>query len=237
MTHPSHPNMPGESNAHDHHEGPHISSVRTLVTVFVALLAFTAITVFTAKMTDLGDFGDIVLALGLASVKGTLVCLYFMHLRYDNVFYSFLFLSCLGALALFLGLTMLDINNRDNIDPIRSQHAVPVPLDIAGRARFDEAQRLGRDLYMANCAACHAVDARGIPGLGENLIGDSFVLRSSDAELVDFIIKGRTANDPLSETGVPMPPRGGNPNLTDEQIAQIVVYVRALQPKDAKPKP
>ena len=234
MTHPSHPNMPGDDKAHAHHHGPHISSVRTLVTVFVALLAFTAITIITAKMTDLGDFGDIVLALAIASVKGALVCLYFMHLRYDNVFYSFLFLSCLGALALFLGLTMLDLDNRGNIDPVRAQHPVPVPRDIVGQARFDELQRQGRDLFMANCAACHGVDSRGVPGLGENLVGDDFVMESTDAELVAFIIKGRAANDPLSETGVPMPARGGNPNLTDEQVALIVQYVRALQPKASK---
>ena len=40
---------------------------------------------------------------------------------------------------------------------------------------------------------------------------------------------GRPAGDPLNDTGVDMPPRGGNPSLSDEDLAHIVAYLRTLQ--------
>lgn len=223
----------------DNHEGAHhVSSVRTLVGVFIALLVLTVFTVYTAMTTDFGAMGDLLLALFIATAKATMVCMYFMHLRHDNSFYSVILISCVGALFLFLGLTMLDLGNRSNIDPIRAQHRTPVPADMVGIARFgtEGAKADGRALFNANCAACHGADARGVPGLGENLVGEEFVMSLSDKELAEFIIKGRDSNDPLSETGVPMPARGGNPNLSNEQVDLIVAYIRAIQPKDAHGK-
>src|SRR5690606_31984637 len=35
--------------------------------------------------------------------------------------------------------------------------------------------------------------------------------------------------DPANTTGMLMPPRGGNPDLTDTQVADIVTYLRGLQ--------
>jgi cytochrome c oxidase subunit 4 len=50
-----------------------------------ALLALTAITVTVAHI-DLGQ-ANVVLALGIASAKATLVALFFMHLRYEHRFH------------------------------------------------------------------------------------------------------------------------------------------------------
>jgi disulfide bond formation protein DsbB len=47
--------------------------------------------------------------------------------------------------------------------------------------------------------------------------------------LILFVTKGRDPSDPLSTTGVQMPPRGGNPALTDQDLADIVAYVRTLE--------
>jgi disulfide bond formation protein DsbB len=41
--------------------------------------------------------------------------------------------------------------------------------------------------------------------------------------------KGRPASDPANTTKVDMPPKGGNPALTDQDLADIVTYVRSLQ--------
>jgi cytochrome c oxidase subunit 4 len=46
--------------------------------------------------------------MGVATVKAALVALWFMHLRYDNPFYAFLFLVAIAFLGLFLSITMLD---------------------------------------------------------------------------------------------------------------------------------
>ena len=50
----------------------------------------------------------------------------------------------------------------------------------------------------------------------------------SDQELLDFIKTGRPISHPDNTTGVDMPPKGGNPALTDEQLTDIIAYIRTL---------
>ncbi len=78
------------------------------------------------------------------------------------------------------------------------------------------------------CAACHGADARGVPNLGKDLIDSEFVQSLTDEELLDFIKTGRPIWDPMNTTGVDMPPRGGNPSLTDDDILAIIAYIRTL---------
>jgi len=88
----------------------------------------------------------------------------------------------------------------------------------AGKAKFD-----------STCAACHGPDAKGLPGLGKDLTTSTFAIGLPDAELMLFVTKGRDPSDPLNSTGIQMPPRGGNPALTDQDLADIVAYVRTLE--------
>lgn len=87
----------------------------------------------------------------------------------------------------------------------------------------------GEKHYMSTCATCHGRDAMGLPNLGKGLHDNEFVQDSSDAELVAFLKTGRRASHPLNTTGVDMPPKGGNPALTDEDMEAIVAYMRTLQ--------
>jgi disulfide bond formation protein DsbB len=80
-----------------------------------------------------------------------------------------------------------------------------------------------------SCAACHGPDAKGLPGLGKDLTTSAFVKSQSDEQLVAFIKVGRPASDPANTTGVDMPPKGGDPTLTDDHIRSIVAYIRTLQ--------
>jgi len=84
----------------------HIVPLRVLLTVFAILLALTFITV-AATWFDFGGWA-LVIALGIATIKASLVVLYFMHLRYDNPFYAIVLLTALLFLAIFLSLTLLD---------------------------------------------------------------------------------------------------------------------------------
>ena len=59
-----------------------IVSPRVYVAVFLALLVLTAATIAAAYM-DLGPL-NLPVALAIASVKGTLVVLYFMHVRWNT---------------------------------------------------------------------------------------------------------------------------------------------------------
>ncbi len=114
---------------------------------------------------------------------------------------------------------------------------VPTPTATAVEqtvAYSDDAIRQGQALFSGTCAACHGPDAHGIPGLGKNLAASTFVHGLNDAELLQFIITGRPITDPLNTTGVAMPPRGGNPGFSDDQLNLIIAYIRSLQAKEVQ---
>jgi disulfide bond formation protein DsbB len=96
----------------------------------------------------------------------------------------------------------------------------------------------GRTLFQANCSACHNSDGTGVEGLGKNLTISWFVASQDDGQLAGFITRGRTPEDPLNTTKVPMPPKGGHDELTDSDLGDIVTYVRGLQdPRRLPPLP
>ena len=55
----------------------------------------------------MGDL-NIVVAMGVATIKATLVGLYFMHLRWDRPFNAIILVGSLLFLGIFLGFTLLD---------------------------------------------------------------------------------------------------------------------------------
>lgn len=87
----------------------------------------------------------------------------------------------------------------------------------------------GEGLFQSTCAACHGPDAKGLPNLGKDMTTSEFIASQSDTELLAFVKQGRPVSDPANTTGVDMPPKGGNPALTDEQILDIIAYIRTLQ--------
>ena len=87
----------------------------------------------------------------------------------------------------------------------------------------------GDAVFQSTCATCHGPDAMGIEGLGKTLIANAWVQDHSDDELVDFLAIGRPAGDPLNTTGVDMPPKGGNPALNDDDLLDVVAFLRTLQ--------
>jgi disulfide bond formation protein DsbB len=85
----------------------------------------------------------------------------------------------------------------------------------------------GEELF-ATCSACHGPNGEGVEGLGKDMTTSEFIASKSDDELVEFIKVGRAPDDPLNTTGVAMLPKGGNPALTDEDLYDIVAYIRTL---------
>ena len=84
----------------------HVVPVRVLLSVFAALMVLTAVTV-AVSCFNLGAL-NLLVAMGVATTKATLVALYFMHLRYDNALHAVFFLIGVAFLGLFLVITMLD---------------------------------------------------------------------------------------------------------------------------------
>lgn len=87
----------------------------------------------------------------------------------------------------------------------------------------------GRALYLRNCTLCHGPTGEGKPGLGRPLRSNDFVAIRSRHELVEFLKVGRPAGDPANRSGMLMPPRGGNPRLSETDLAAIAAYLQSLQ--------
>ena len=102
------------------------------------------------------------------------------------------------------------------------------PAEEAAQVSLGDAET-GKEQYDMICVACHGPGGEGIEGLGKPFTTSTFLREKSDEEMVEVIMVGRPAGDPLNTTGVDMPPKGGNPALTDEQIVDIIAYVRTLQ--------
>lgn len=99
---------------------------------------------------------------------------------------------------------------------------------VASLTLDPEAVKRGKRGYMS-CIACHGKTGSGVKGVGKDLLHSEFVARSSDEDLLAFIKTGRSSDDPANTTGIAMPPKGGNPALKDNQIQDIVTYIRSLQ--------
>lgn len=80
----------------------------------------------------------------------------------------------------------------------------------------------GMDLYLQNCSVCHGDDGSGaMPGVSE-LTKSGEWIAISNKRLLDSINKGITK----SSSPLPMPPKGGNSNLKDQEILSIIKYMK-----------
>jgi len=159
------------------------------------------------------------------------------------------------AVILFGGMTLLLVGllaSRPNVAPAKSTEVASSAVESSPEATaivaettavvaeateaaqavavaLDPAKvKAGETSFQTTCSACHGFNAMGIPGLGKPLIGSKFVDGLTDDQLVEFLKVGRSVTDPLNTTGVMMPPRGGNPTLTDDKLAEVVAYIRSL---------
>jgi len=99
--------MAAEHHADDHHGIAHTATIKTLVATGGALLLLTIVTVLATKV-DFGASINLAIAMAIAVLKATLVILFFMHLRYDRLFHSVVFVSAILAAILFVGFTLMD---------------------------------------------------------------------------------------------------------------------------------
>lgn len=80
----------------------------------------------------------------------------------------------------------------------------------------------GKQVYMQNCVACHGATGKGtIPG-APDFTDSKGVLTKSDQALLRYI-DTMLQNPGQTRT---MPVKGGNPNLTDQEIKDSLSYIR-----------
>jgi cytochrome c oxidase subunit 4 len=88
----------------------HRVPLAVLAATLFALLVLTFITVSITLVPwlDLGRAGNLWIALGIATLKATLVALYFMHLRYERPFNAVVLVCALLFVMLFCSLVLMD---------------------------------------------------------------------------------------------------------------------------------
>jgi cytochrome c oxidase subunit 4 len=104
----------------------HIVSPKVYAVIFSSLMIGTAITVW-AAFQNFGKF-NIVIALVIASIKATLVVLYFMHARYSPKRTQLVIICSVFWLAIMLALTLADYDTRaHDLQPGVSRLTAPAP--------------------------------------------------------------------------------------------------------------
>jgi cytochrome c oxidase subunit 4 len=88
----------------------HVVSIKVYFAIFAALMALTAFTVWVAFI-DLGSL-NVVVALGVAVTKATLVVLFFMHVKYSSRLTWLVVGSGFVFLAILIAFTMSDVVSR-----------------------------------------------------------------------------------------------------------------------------
>ena len=107
---------------HDEHHGHHVTPLWLYHAIFGGLLCLTVITVWIAQF----DFGsaNTIIAMLVATVKASLVALFFMHLLHDERLNMLTFGFGLLFVALFFLFPLVDISTRTYIDPIKDNSSV-----------------------------------------------------------------------------------------------------------------
>lgn len=107
--------------------------------------------------------------------------------------------------------------------------AASMPLAARGAADVSAGQRI----YDRNCVACHGPSGRGrIPG-APDFTAPGGVLTLPDATLLQRMTEGyHSPGSPAS-----MPPKGGDPSLTQRDLANVLAYLREafLRPGETGP--
>ena len=135
-----------------------------------------------------------------------------------------------GGLAVMLLVLVAPMANKRQVSPtaIPPSPTIAQPTTIAAVVQDPIMVSAGEQIFQSTCAACHGFTAQGVPGLGKPLIGSEFAISLTDAELVAFIEHGRPVTDPLNTTGVMMPPKGGNAALSEDNLFEVVAYIRSI---------
>ena len=109
-------------SATDGHAAPHAVAFRILVAVLLGLLILTWLTVAASGREDLRQVA-VWVALIIATIKASLVGLYFMHLRYESPFYATILVCALLFVAIFIGLALMDTGEyQPSVGEFRQAH-------------------------------------------------------------------------------------------------------------------
>jgi cytochrome c oxidase subunit 4 len=116
-----------EHHDDDHHGLSHVAPIKVLTATGGTLLVLTLVTVLATRI-DFGANINLAVAMAIAVLKATLVILFFMHLRYDRLFHSVVFVSAILAASLFVGFTLMDSNQYQQTNIWNPDAPPPAPF-------------------------------------------------------------------------------------------------------------
>jgi cytochrome c oxidase cbb3-type subunit III len=99
-------------------------------------------------------------------------------------------------------------------NPIYNKYAA---MPVSQIIKDDEAQKIGKRLFLNYCSVCHGTDARGSRNF-PNLTDSDWLYGGNFDEIQTTVLNGR---------GGIMPPKGGLP-MTDDELDNMVQYVMSL---------
>lgn len=129
--------------------GHHVVPMKVYFGVFGALLFLTVVTVAVAQV-DLGP-ANMLVAMLVATIKASLVCAFFMQLRYDEKLNTIIFVFGLIFVALFFLFTLLDVFSRGFLDP--RQDNLYMQKEAMQKLRYDIEQKVNKPLPGVGLAA------------------------------------------------------------------------------------
>jgi mono/diheme cytochrome c family protein len=96
----------------------------------------------------------------------------------------------------------------------------------AAPAKVDSALvAAGQPVYFANCALCHGLDGKGLPGLYPGVAGNSGVQAPNPTSVLHIILAGNKKGPEVTIKGIDSMPAFGD-KLSDKDIAAVATYVR-----------
>ncbi len=154
------------------HEGSHhhfILPVKTGTFIWITLMVLTVITVWIAQF----NFGalNFAIAMLVATIKASLVAMFFMGLKYDKLENRVIFIASLIFFAIFMVLTFSDLAFRG---AFRVQQ--PFFAESGSQPKFANPWKVtpellahGKAVFETNCVTCH-----GAQGKGDGPAGSAF---------------------------------------------------------------
>lgn len=133
-----------------HSDPRHHSHAGLYVAIYLVLLVLTGVTVWTGSTDAINEAlgpWSIVLALAIASVKGLLVALYFMHLSEASGTNKLVISTAVGFVALLVGLALTDFSWRWRYSNSPGSTVSDVPGQELPRSQYSN-QRLGGADYL-----------------------------------------------------------------------------------------
>ena len=107
------------------HKGQHHGGPKVYGAVLTVLLILTGITVAVSYVQFGTGMANVIIAMLIASIKASLVALFFMHLRWDKPVSAITFCAALFFLALFLMGCYTDYVSRPPSEPANMKTATP----------------------------------------------------------------------------------------------------------------